>query len=88
MKDQQLDFSAPAGNKFQTKKQEELTDISQLPLDLAIPPELRADYMLETIGDPYCFRVGALGVKLEFPDSAPSLQDVLSGFLRRKKSGL
>ena len=59
-----------------------------LPLYDGVPQELRAGYILKTTGNPYCFRVGDLGVKLEFLDSAPSLQDALSDFFQRKKSGL
>jgi hypothetical protein len=29
-----------------------------------------------------------MGVKLEFPEDAPTLQDVFTDFLKRKKSGL
>ena len=44
--------------------------------------------MLKEMRNPYCFRVGDLGVKVEFLDNAPPLQDALSDFFQRKKSGL
>ena len=66
----------------------ELTDISSMKLDPSVPQELRAAYMLKEMGNPYCFRVGDLGVKVEFLDNAPPLQDALSDFFQRKKSGL
>ena len=67
---------------------EELVDASGLRFDPQVPQELRAAYLLNAIGNPYCFRVGELSVKLEFADNAPSLQDTILDFLQRKKSGL
>lgn len=84
----QLNISALASVEIQEMNKNELVDVSSLALDPGIPLELRAGYILKATGNPYCFRVGDLGVKLEFPDSAPSLQDALSNFFQRKKSGL
>lgn len=84
----QLTLSALAGAEIQKMNKEELVDVSGLALDPDIPQELRADYILNATGNPYCFRVGDLGVKLEFLDGAPPLQDALSDFFQRKKSGL
>ena len=36
----------------------------------------------------YCYCVGGVGVKIEFAESGPSLQDTLGDFLIRAKSGL
>ena len=36
----------------------------------------------------YCFCVGGVGVKIEFAENGPSLQDTLGDFLLRAKSGL
>ena len=36
----------------------------------------------------YCFCIGGIGVKIEFVESGPSLQDTLTDFLLRQKSGL
>ena len=83
-----LNIAALSCVDIQKMNKGELTDISSMKLDPSVPQELRAAYMLKEMGNPYCFRVGDLGVKLEFPDSAPSLQDALSDFFQRKKSGL
>ena len=88
MNNQQIDIAALAGADIRKMDKEELIDVSGMPLDPSVPRKLRAGYILKTTGNPYCFRVGDLGVKLEFLDSAPSLQDVLSDFFQRKKSGL
>ena len=88
MNNRQIDIAALAGADIRKMDKEKLVDVSGMPLDPSIPRKLRAGYILKTTGNPYCFRVGDLGVKLEFLDSAPSLQDVLSDFFQRKKSGL
>ncbi|WP_373164704.1 DUF6870 family protein [Agathobaculum sp. Marseille-P7918] len=84
----QLNISALASIDIQKVNKDELVDVSGLALDPGVPQELRAGYILKSTENPYCFRVGDLGVKLEFLDSAPSLQDALSDFFQRKKSGL
>ena len=85
---QQLDVAALANVDIQKVNKEELMDVSGIKLDPSIPLELRVGYILKATGNPYCFRVGELGVKLEFLDNTPPLQDALSDFLQRKKSGL
>jgi hypothetical protein len=65
-----------------------LTDISTLELDNSLPKEKRLAYILEKLKNPFCFRYGDMGIKLEFDDNAPPIQEVLTNFLIRKKSGL
>ena len=88
MNNRQIDIAALAGADIRKMDKEELIDVSGMPLDPSVPRKLRAGYILKTTGNPYCFRVGDLGVKLEFLDGAPSLQDSLSDFFLRKKSSL
>lgn len=66
----------------------DLVDVYGLFFDNTIPREQRAAQVLRRIKNPYCFRVGDMGVKLEFPDSALPLEDCFVDFLQRKKSGL
>ncbi len=87
MNNRQIDAAAPAGADVQKINKEELTDVNGLVLDPGVPRELRSGYILRAAGSPYCFRAGDLGVKLEFLNGAPPLQDILSDFLRRKKGG-
>ena len=61
---------------------ETLVDASGLPL------EKRAARMLEQLKNPYCFRYGDMAIKLEFAEDGPSLQELLTGFFLRQKSGL
>lgn len=65
-----------------------LADISTLKLDNSLTKEQRMAYVLNALKNPFCFRYGEMGIKLEFDDNAPPLQEVLTNFLLRKKSGL
>jgi hypothetical protein len=65
-----------------------LADISTLEFDNSLPKEKRLAYVLEKLKNPLCFRCGEMGVKLEFDDTAPPIQEVLTNFMIRKKSGL
>ena len=85
---EQIDLAELASVNIQKVSKEELVDASGFCFDPQVPQELRAAYLLNAIGNPYCFRVGELSVKLEFAEHGPSLQDVLFSFLQRKKSGL
>jgi hypothetical protein len=67
---------------------EKLTDIRTLEFDNSLPKEKRLTYVLEKLKNPLCFRCGDTGVKLEFDDAAPPIQEVLTNFMIRKKSGL
>lgn len=67
---------------------QQLADISKLKLDNSLPKEKRPAYVLEKLKNPLCFRYGEMGIKLEFDDNAPPIQEVLTNFLIRKKSGL
>ena len=84
----QMNLAELASVDIQKVRKEELVDASGLRFDLQVPQELRAAYLLNAIGNPYCFRVGELSVKLEFADNAPPLQDTILAFLQRKKNGL
>ena len=83
----QIDRAKLASMDIQNTAGEELADAAGLQLDLQIPRELRAAHLIDTLKNPYFFRVGELSVKLEFADDAPPLQETLLAFLRRKKSG-
>lgn len=67
---------------------QKLSDISTLELNNSLPKEKRAAYVLEKLKNPLCFRCGDMGIKLEFDDSGQSIQDVLTNFYIRGKSGL
>jgi hypothetical protein len=78
-------FMAVNMNTVDYKK---LINISTIELDNSLSKEKRFNYALEKLINPVCFRFGEMGIKLEFDDNAPSLQDVLTNFLIRKKGGL
>ena len=84
----QIHLSELAGVDITAVNKEDLVDVSGLAFDNTVPREQRAVQVLHTVKNPYCFRVGDMGVKLEFLDNSPPLQDCLNDFLQRKKSGL
>jgi len=59
---------------------ESLPDVSGMTFDTSL--------FLQAVENPYCFCIGGIGVKIEFAESGPSLQDTLTDFLLRQKSGL
>ena len=84
----QIHLSELAGVDITAVNKEDLVDVSGLAFDNTVPKEQRAAQVLRKVKNPYCFRVGDMGVKLEFLDSAPPLEDCFTDFLQRKKSGL
>ena len=83
-----IPISQLAGVNIDAVNKEDLVDVSGFTFDTTVPQNKRAARILETVKNPYCFRVGDMGVKLEFSDNAPPLQDTFTNFLTRKKSGL
>lgn len=81
-------YLEPADDEITVDDKIELVDVSGLTFDYTLPREQRAAQALRSIQNPYCFRVGDLGVKVEFPEDAPTLQDCLSDLLQRKMDGL
>ncbi len=73
---------------METVDTEKLADICTLEFDNSLSTEQRPAYVLEKLKNPLCFRCGEMGVKLEFDDTAPPIQEVLTNFMIRKKSGL
>ena len=75
-------LSCAAANK------DALVDVSGMTFDNTLPKEQRAANMLAVMKNPYCFRHGDMVTKLEFADDGPPLQDLLTSFFLRMKSGL
>lgn len=65
-----------------------LPDASGMAFNTALSHEDRIARFMQTGENPYCFCVGGVGVKIEFAEGGPSLQDTLAAFLLRVKSGL
>ena len=66
---------------------ESLPDVSGMAFDTSLPREERIALFLQAVENPYCFCIGGIGVKIEFAESGTSLQDTLTDFLLRQKSG-
>ena len=73
---------------IKTVNKNDLVDVSGFTFDNSVPQEQRAARVVNMVKNPYCFRVGDMGVKLEFSEGAPALHDMFADFLKRKKSGL
>lgn len=65
-----------------------LPDMSGMAFNNRLGREDRIARFMQGGGNLYCFCVGGVGVKIEFADGGPSLQDALTDFLIRAKSGL
>ncbi len=65
-----------------------LVDVQGFQFDNSLSKQDRIKQVIERTKNPYCFRYGDLGVKVEFTDGGPALGDLLTDFLLRKKSGL
>lgn len=65
-----------------------LPDLSSIKLDTSIPQKERVAQVLALAPNPHCFRYGDVGVRVEFTEDGPTLQDTLTNFFMRQKSGL
>lgn len=64
-----------------------LVDVKGIKIDTWLPKPQRMEKYLEQIKNPYCFKCGETGVKVEFSSNAASLQRILTKFLIQKKNG-
>lgn len=67
-----------------TVDRETLKDISGMAIDLSLPLEERCRQFLEQAGNPYCFRVGDVAVKVRFADTDRTLDDRLEEYIRNR----
>ncbi len=58
-------------------------DVSDIVFDHTVPPEQRSAWLRDKVKNPYCFQIGEVAVTLEFPEEAPSLQELFTSFMRR-----
>lgn len=65
-----------------------LPDVSGMSFDNSQSRKERMSSFLCHADNPYCFCVGGVGVKIEFAEEGPTLQDALCAFLLRQYSGL
>ena len=66
---------------------ESLPDVSGMTFDNALSRKERISRFLQTVKNPYCFCIGGVGVKIEFAESGPSLQDKLTDSCCGKEAG-
>ena len=65
-----------------------LPDVSGMAFQKGLSRKDRITRFMQGAKNLYCYCVGGVGVKIEFAESGPSLQDTLGDFLIRAKSGL
>ena len=65
-----------------------LPDVGGMTFDNSQSRKERMSSFLRQAANPYCFCVGGVGVKIEFAEDGPTLQDALCAFLLRQRSGL
>ncbi len=83
---QQLD--AMQNVDIRSTDKNKLVDVQGFQFDNSLSKRERIEKIIERMKNPYCFRYGDLGVKVEFTDGGPALGDLLTDFFLRKKSGL
>jgi hypothetical protein len=83
---EQLDAMQSAD--IRTIDKDTLVNVQDFQFDNSLSRPDRIKQVIERTKNPYCFRYGELGVKIEFTDGGPTLGDLLTDFLLRKKSGL
>ena len=83
------ELRAMRGADLDTVEREALADIRAARIDGTLPPGERFRRYLEQVQNPYCFRCGAVAVKLVFSEEAdaPELEDALAGLLLRLRDG-
>ncbi|MDE6875197.1 MAG: hypothetical protein K2P87_12155 [Lachnospiraceae bacterium] len=65
-----------------------LADVGGMAFERTLPREERLARFVKRAVNPYCFSVGGVGVKIKFAEGGSSLQETLTAFLIRQKSGL
>ena len=73
---------------IRTVNKDGLIYASGFQFDNSLNPAERVMRIFETICNPYCFRIGDMKVKLEFAENGQPLQEVVTSFLLRQKSGV
>ena len=73
---------------IRTVNKDALVDVSDFHFDNNLSAHDRVIRIFKTMHNPYCFRIGDMVVKLEFAENGQILQDVMTSFLLRQKSGL
>ncbi|OYO99964.1 hypothetical protein CG709_11645 [Lachnotalea glycerini] len=73
---------------LRTINKDVLVNVQDFQFDNSLSKQERVKRVIERTKNPYCFRYGQLGVKIEFTDGGPALGDLLTDFFLRKKSGL
>ncbi len=65
-----------------TVRREDLVDIRDVHINMDLPQEERALDFINQVGNPFCFKLGELVVKLDYPpDCEDTLEDRLKNYI-------
>lgn len=67
-----------------TVNRDELVDIRDVKVNMALPKRERALDFICQIGNPYCYKHGKYVVKVGFSDTEVSLEERLAGYILSK----
>ena len=67
-----------------TVNRDELVDIRDVKVNMALPKRERALDFIRQIGNPYCYKHGKYIVKVGFSDTEVSLEERLAGYILSK----
>ena len=60
---------------------DDLVDLRDIKIDLDMPQKERKIDYIRQIGNPYCYKVGKVAVKVSFDDNGPTLEDKLQSLM-------
>lgn len=60
----------------------QLVDLNTVHIDESLPVPMRVASFVEQVGNPYCFRVGDVAVKVKYRADGPTFQQNMEAILR------
>lgn len=76
------DVESLKGVDVRTVDKSKLVDLNTVHIDESQPVPLRVASFVEQIGNPYCFRVGDVAVKVKYRADGPTFQQNMEEILR------
>lgn len=77
-----MDLDALKSVDVRTVDKSGLVDLNSVQIDESQPVPLRVASFVEQIGNPYCFRVGSVAVKVRYQTDGPTFQQNMEDILR------
>lgn len=67
---------------IRTEDKSNLVDLSKVKIDETLPVPERVASFIQQIGNPYCFRIGNVAVKVVYQSEGPTFQQNMENILR------